>query len=317
MRIVIVGYGEMFQALISGVLKTQHELVGVFRQENISMSPFEKVIKDFITPSSDCNFVRTHQLHNITAKSVNSKEFIKAIVDLKVDLILVGSWSEKFSMQTINSSKKGCINIHPSLLPKYRGPNPYLQVILNNETKTGITFHQMDVNYDTGVILHQARTDIRPTDTGLTLKLRCCDIAREEVVYFLDNFSTIIQNPISQNEREATYQHQINLSESILDFTKESAEEIDKRIRALTPWLNCHICHKTEFFTFVNHKICQKISKKPAGTIVKKTDNALFIVCNDGKVIEFSSVKLKRPFANILTKFYIRKFVKINERIVV
>ena len=153
MRIVIVGYGEMLQALISGVLKTQHEIVGVFRQEYITMNPIQRTIKDLLNPSSDCNFIRTQQLKEIKANSVNSKEFIQALEKLKVDLILVGSWSEKFSMQTINTPKKGCINVHPSLLPKFRGPNPYIQVIMHNETKTGITFHQMDNRHVQDVLL--------------------------------------------------------------------------------------------------------------------------------------------------------------------
>ena len=317
MRIVIVGYGEMFQALINGVLKTQHEIVGVFRQEYVTMNPIQRVIKDILSPSSDCNFVRTHQLKEINAKSVNSKEFINALEELKVDLILVGSWSEKFSMQTINIPKKGCINVHPSLLPKYRGPNPYIQVILHNEKKTGVTFHQMDVNYDTGAIVHQAETEIRHNDTGASLKLRCCDLARNEISTFLNEFSKKMKKPLSQNEKEATYQNQINLGDSILNFQQETAEEIDRRIRALTPWLNCHICHNNEFFTFANHKICPKLSKKQPGTIVKKTDSSLFIVCKDGAVIEFSSVKLKRPLSCFITKAYLKKFVKINDKIVV
>ena len=317
MRIVVVGYGEMFQALISGVLKSQHEIVSVFRQEYTTMNLLRRSLKDLLAPSSDCNFVRTHQLKEIKAKSVNSKEFIQALKELKVDLILVGSWSEKFSMQTINVPKKGCINVHPSLLPKFRGPNPYIHVILHNEAKTGVTFHQMDVNYDTGAIVHQAEIDVRSNDTGSSLKLRCCDMARNEVVTFLNEFSKKMKTPLSQNEKEATYQNQITIGESILDFSKETAEEIDRRIRALTPWLNCHICHKTEFFTFANHKVLPKVSKKQAGTIVKKTDSSLFIVCKDGAVIEFSSVKLKRPFSSYLTKVYLEKFVKINEKIVV
>ena len=134
---------------------------------------------------------------------------------------------------------------------------------------------------------------------------------------FLKEFSKKTKKTISQNEKEATYQNQITLNDSIINFEKETAEEIDRRIRALSPWLNCHICHKTEFFTFASHKICPKSSRKPAGTVVKKTDNSIFIVCKGRGVIEFSSLKIKRPFASILTKIYLEKFVKTNERIVV
>lgn len=315
MRIVIVGYGEMFQTLISSVLKTQHELVGVFRHDCLKKSRLERFIKDVVTPSDDYNFVRMYQLNEIKAKSVNSPEFIKALEELKVDLILVGSWSEKFSMQTINTPKIACVNIHPSLLPKYRGPNPYLQVILNAEEKTGVTFHQMDVNYDTGLILHQIEVEILNNDTGTSLRHRCCDVVRNEIASFIDSIEEKLKNPISQNEKEATYQHHINLGDSILNFENETAIQIDRRIRALTPWMPCHICYNNEFFTFAHYKLRPRPTKKPAGTIVKKTDNSIFIVCKDGVVIEFSSLRLKRPFSGLITKYYLKKFVKTNTRV--
>ena len=298
MKIVIVGYGEMLRALISGVLKTKHEIVGVFREENIKYPPLTRFIYDVLQPTDDYNFIRTHQLKEIKAKSVNSQEFINSIKKLKTDVILVGSWSEKFSLQTINTPKIACINTHPSLLPKYRGPNPYLQVILNNEQKTGVTFHLMEVNYDTGAILHQAETEILKTDTGESLKYRCCDLARNEIINLLNNLPQKLKEQKSQNEQESTYQHQISLSESILDFEKETSLEIDKRIRALTPWLKCHIPYKNDFFTFESYKIYQKKSKKRPSSIVKKTNNSLFIVCK----------------ANFFTKLYLEKIIKTNEQ---
>ncbi len=314
MKIVIVGYGEMLRALISGVLKTKHEIVGVFREENIKYPPLTRFIYDVLQPTDDYNFIRTHQLKEIKAKSVNSQEFINSIKKLKTDVILVGSWSEKFSLQTINTPKIACINTHPSLLPKYRGPNPYLQVILNNEQKTGVTFHLMEVNYDTGAILHQAETEILKTDTGESLKYRCCDLARNEIINLLNNLPQKLKEQKSQNEQESTYQHQISLAESILDFEKETSLEIDKRIRALTPWLKCHIPYKNDFFTFESYKIYQKKSKKRPSSIVKKTNNSLFIVCKDGYVIEFCAIKIKRPFSAFFTKLYLEKIIKTNEQ---
>ena len=316
MKIVIVGYGEMFKALISGVLETQHEIAGVFRIENVKYPPLRRFVHDLFKPSDDYNFVKTHNLPQIRAKSVNSPEFVSELKKLNADIILVGSWSEKFSMQTINTAKKACINVHPSLLPRYRGPNPYFQAIKNNEEKTGVTFHLMDVNYDTGLILHQAEVPILPHDTGMSLKLRCCDAAKNEVIVLLNEFSKKIKNPISQSEKEATYQMQISLADSILDFEKETALETDRRIRGLNPWLNCHICCKNEFFSFSNHKICQKTSKKPPATIVKITDNSMYIVCKDGGVIEFSSLRIKRPFSKMLTKFCLNRVIKVNDKAV-
>ena len=97
MKIVIVGYGEMFNALITGVLNSGHEIAGVFRKENILYSPFRRLVYDWIMPSEDRLFVKSLGLNDIKAESVNSGKFIEEIKRLNTDIILVGSWGEKFS----------------------------------------------------------------------------------------------------------------------------------------------------------------------------------------------------------------------------
>ena len=97
MKIVIVGYGEMFRALIAGILKTRNEIVGVFRQENVTFTKCKRAVYDLLKPSTDYNFIKTHNLYEIKANSVNSKEFIAEIQRLQADVIITGSWGEKFS----------------------------------------------------------------------------------------------------------------------------------------------------------------------------------------------------------------------------
>ena len=316
MKIVIVGYGEMLQAVVSGVLKTKHQIVGVFRHENVLYRTFLSRLLEKIKPSMDSNFIRNLKLYDIKASSVNSQEFRDELKKLKADVVLVSSWSEKFSMQTINMLKHGCINVHPALLPKYRGPNPYIHVIMNQETESGVTFHQMDVNYDTGAILHQASIPVLPNDTGMSLKLRCCDLAHQEVQVLFNNFKEKFSNPISQNEKEATYQAQFPLADCILNFEKETAAEIDRKIRALTPWAKTFIPHKNQFFEFENYKVYNKTSEKDAAQIIRITENSVFIVCADKNVIEFSGLKLKSPLHSLFTSLYLHKFLKVNSKAV-
>ncbi len=312
MNIVIVGYDEMLQALISGISKSDNKIVGVFRHDNVIFSPLKKLFIDLFNPSSDFNLIKAYKLYDIKAKSVNSEEFRKEIKRLKTDIIIVGSWSEKFSAQTINTPKIACINVHPSLLPKYRGPNPYLQVILNNEEITGITFHLMDINYDTGAILFQRKVKILPTDNGKSLKLRCCDTVQKEVCVFLKNFKEKLLNPVSQNEAISSYQPRIELKDCIFDFKNETSEKILRRIRAFSPWLKCYIPYQNQFFSFEKYKLLNKEGKQISGQIVSKGKNSISIVCSDNKIIRFSNLQLVIPFSEFITKIYLKNFVKIN-----
>lgn len=316
MKIVLIGYGEMFRAVAKGILSTGHDLVGVFRHDNIVRGKFKKYLYDIIFPHYDYLFVKNHKLHDICASSVNSKEFKREIKKLQADVIIVTSWSEKFSKETIELPSIACVNLHPSLLPKYRGPNPYMQVILHQESKSGITFHLMNENFDEGDIIHQAEINVLPNETGNSLKLKSCSCAKREVQILLNNFILKLKMVKKQDSTKASYFKNIELSDSILDFEKETAIEIDKKIRAFNPWLSCHIPYKDEFFTFSKHSIQDKKYDIAPATIINKTDNELEIICKDGNSIKFSNLKIKRPFCKMYTSFYINHVIKINSKAV-
>ena len=313
MKVLLVGYGEMMRSLALGILHSKHELVGIFRKDRIKKNLFELFIRDIINPSADYMFIKSHSINEIVANSVNSEEFRQAVKDLKADVVLVGSWGERFSVQTLNTIPNGFINVHSSLLPEYRGPNPYLQVILNNEEKTGITFHLMDVNYDTGSILHQKEVPVLKNDTGGSLKLRCCEAAKNETAFLLDNLKERIINQRSQIEEYATYQGQIDIKDAVINFEKETSEQIKRRIMAFSPWIQCFIMIKGEFYTFSKYQITKEKLNKQAGTIVDKTKNSLFIVCKDNVVMKFSDISIKRPFSKLVTKLFWDKIININD----
>lgn len=316
MKIVIVAYCEMLASLISGVLNSGHEIVGVFRNENVIYSPIKRSLYDTFLPSEDKTFVKTLGLYDIKASSVNSEKFRRKIKELDTDVIIVGSWSEKFSDKTIKTPKIACINTHPSLLPRYRGPNPYINVILNSEKSSGITFHLMNEIYDSGDILKQVKTDISSYETGYSLKLKCCEIARKEIGNLLNNLEENIKNAKSQDENAASYFKLPDIKDTILDFEKETSEEISRRIRAYTPWIKCYIPYKNEFFEFGGYKFSdKKYIAKPA-EIVFKTKNSIGIMCSDNKVMEFTRLKLERNILRLFSNQYLKYFVEINTKVV-
>ncbi|MBQ2644952.1 methionyl-tRNA formyltransferase [bacterium] len=309
-RIVIVGYDQMFANLITGCILAGHTPVGVFRHERIKYHPFLLKLKDIFIPSKDKSFINGYDLYEIKARSVNSEEFRRELVRLNVDIVFIGSWGEKFSEETINIPKIATINCHPSLLPKYRGPNPYIQVILNGEKKTGITFHLVDKNYDTGAILLQSEVEIKSDDTGGSLKARCTKIAEKEIGNLLQQMDTEMIVPVNQKEELATYQPQITEKDILLDFA-QSADFIDRKIRALTPWSKCYIPHKNIFFIFKKHEIIGETTET-TGKLISKDKNSICIATNDRKIIKFSDLKIyKRSW--LFTKLYVKFCLKIGD----
>ena len=105
LKVVIIGYGEMFTNLIAGTLDSNCDIVGVFRKERIKYPRFLRAIKDHINPSVEYNYIKSYNLSEIKAKSVNSAEFKKALLKLNPDIILVGSWGEKIKKEIYDIPK--------------------------------------------------------------------------------------------------------------------------------------------------------------------------------------------------------------------
>lgn len=320
MRIIIVGYDQMFSNLILGTLGSKHRVVGVFRHERVTIHPFWLFFKDIFAPGKDFSFIKSFKLKEIKARSVNSKEFYKAALKLNPDIILVGSWSEKFKKPIINLPKVGTINCHPSLLPKYRGPNPYIRVIMNGEKETGITFHLMDEHLDTGPILLQKKIEILQGfkgDTGESLKNKCCALAKTAVAELLTTMDNEMIIPINQNEKEASYYPQISEKDILIDFNKYSVQ-INALLRALTPWQPAYIAHKNSFLQvkrakFLENKTKFHTDKYKPGLILKRTNKSLWILTGDDKIAKLTGFKLFGKWQRLFTGFYLRFCVKAGD----
>ena len=250
----------------------------------------------------------------IEVESVNSLQFKKRLLKLNPDIVLVGSWPEKFKKEIYDIPKIATINAHPSLLPQYRGPNPYFWTIRNGEPVSGITFHLMDKGFDTGAILAQEEVKIYPSDTGKSLKERTVLTARGVVCELLKALREDIIIPLTQREDKATYYS--TPSDLELDFTK-SAEENYALIRAIYPWGSAYFYHNDTCLAaspFGVEIISNDTEYKTAGVITNIEGNCLSILCGDNKILKFS-VQLYKKFDKIFTKNYIKRDVKIGDNI--
>lgn len=306
LRVVVIGYGEMFTNLIAATLDANCEIVGILRKDTIKYPKFIKKIKDIINPTLEYSYIKSYNLPEIEAKGVNTEEFRAALLKLNPDIVLVGSWGEKFSKQTYDIPKIATINAHPSLLPKYRGPNPYFWVIRNQEQISGVTFHLMDENYDTGAILAQEEVKIYPSDTGKTLKERTVLTARGVACELLKDLSEDVIIPLQQREDKATY---YSYPEGLeLDFSK-SAEENSAIIRASYPWEETYFYHKITALTPNPNKISiEKNNSKYTehGTIVDfdiKT-KTVRVLCGNNKILALNDINLYKRQDRPFTKNY-------------
>ena len=314
LRVVIIGYGEMLMNLIAGTLDADCNIVGVFRKENAKLNPIVRYLKNMINPSVEYNYVKSYKLHEISAKGVNTAKFKKELLSLNPDIILVGSWFEKISKEVYDIPKIATINAHPSLLPKYRGPNPYFWTIRNRELSSGISFHLVDEGFDTGAILAQEEVKIYPSDTGKSLKERTVLAARGVVCELLKDLSEDVIIPLTQIEEKSTYySHPENLQ---LDFNN-SAEDNDALIRAIIPWSEAYFSYKDNILSVTHSEILSNDTDwKGVGTVVETDSTArkVSVLCGNNKILRMT-VHIYNNYDKILSSNYIRREVKIGSQI--
>lgn len=324
MKVIILGKGDMLANLIEGTLDAGCEIAGVFRYERTAFSFLHLKLHDFFKPSNDLTLIKQYKLHEIKCKSANSEAFKKEVLKLNADVMLVGTWKERLKKEITDLPVIASVNVHPSYLPKYRGPNPYLQTILNGEKSSGLTFHLMDKQFDSGAVLAQKRISILPDDTSKELRERTVFQARlmcQEVLKKLE-YGLII--PVKQKENEASYYKNITPNDIMLDFKKETSDKIHSRIRALHPWLPAYYRHGNKFFIpnpykirILNEDETKKIIEKnnisnlkPAEIIDKDAEIcSITVMCNDKKSLKMDSVKLYGFFNRLFTKSYIKNLL--------
>lgn len=242
----------------------------------------------------------------ILSPSRISSELVDEIIDLKPDLIISSYYRKIFPKELIKVPSLGIVNIHPSLLPYYRGPVPTAWAILNGESEFGITIHKVDAGIDTGDILVQKKYDIGSDETGYELYLRAMELGAN---LFIDNFDKILANeiePVTQPEG-GSYYGKLD-SRVILDW-KQTVQKIKNqvRIRAL-PYNPIHTILENKYF-FIN-KVTIDTGKEFAiqqpGRILKVYDDGrLLVSCSDGAVV-VEEYSVYPPFTSLDKTIYLR-----------
>ena len=163
------------------------------------------------------------------------RELTEEIKKMSPDIIVVIAYAQIIPEEILNLPKYGCINIHGSLLPKYRGASVIQAAIMNNDRETGITIMKMDKTLDTGPLIYQAKTLIAPTETSETLSDKLALLGGEVIGSSLKAYIAGKLKPLPQNNAQASYVPVLKKGDGQLDWNKP-AEELERIIRAMQPW---------------------------------------------------------------------------------
>ncbi len=235
MRIVFIGTGEIGVPTLHALQKSEHELVGVVTQPDKPVGREQKIMPPPVKKALLADPLKASPARTLQPGKIKDPESIEKIRALRPDVIVVMAYGQILPRAVLEIPKVACLNLHASLLPRWRGAAPIQAAIAAGDRETGITVMYMDEGLDTGDILLQHKLDILPTDTGGSLHDRLAEIAPETLLESLRLFTSGNAPRIPQGQSAATYAPKLNRETGRINWN-EPAEVIERKIRAYDPW---------------------------------------------------------------------------------
>lgn len=267
-----------------------HKVCAIFTQET---QLFNKKSISFIE-----KIAKTHNITLFNSRNLLQSNIANLIRKLNADIIVVISYGSILSQEILNIPKLGCINIHGSLLPRWRGAAPIQRAIEFGDSITGISIIKMDSKIDTGKILCYKTCKILPTDTSDTLSKKLAKIGSVALLQTIDKITIGTCRSISQNSLYATYAYKIKKIEARIDW-KNSATTLERRIRAFNPWPICYFHIQKKQIKIWNARISNhnindfRVSTTTLpGTILKTTPLGIY-VATGSKILVLTELQIQ------------------------
>ena len=282
MRIVFMGTPDYAVPSLQKLIDEHYEIAGVFTQ------PDKKVgRKQILTPSAVKELAERYELpvyQPQTLKDGSAYEILKSIAP---DMIIVAAYGKILPKSILDLPKYGCVNVHASLLPKYRGAAPIQRAVLNGDEETGISIMQMDEGIDTGDLLYTVKTKIGINETSAELFDRLSVLGAEALIHTVKNIENGSTAAYKQ-EGESSYASMIDKSMSPIDWNR-TAFEIHNQIRGLQTWpcAQTVICGKP---VKIHASVLSDVSGGRAGEVIH-SGKELIVSCGDGKCISVIRVQ--------------------------
>ncbi len=230
MRIIFAGTPDFAARHLDALLTSEHQIVGVFTQPDRPAGRGNK-----LTPSPVKTLALQNDIPVFQPKSLRPEENQHLVADLQADVMVVVAYGLILPKAVLAMPKLGCINVHGSLLPRWRGAAPIQRSLWAGDAETGVTIMQMDVGLDTGDMLHKIHCPIQAEDTSATLYAKLAELGPVGMLETLQQLEQGTATPEVQDESLVTYAEKLSKEEARLDWSL-SAEQLERCVRAFNPW---------------------------------------------------------------------------------
>ncbi len=281
MDVVFMGTPDFAIPALDLVYSSTHRLLAAVTQPD---RPKGRRLQ--LQPSPVKEFAQRNNIPLFQPDNLNEKGFRSSLCQLDPEAVVVVAYGKIIPEWILDLPPHGCINVHASLLPQYRGAAPIQRAIMDGCTRTGVTTMLLDRGMDTGPILLQAETSIELDDTAGTVAQKLADQGAELLVETLDGVADGIIEPREQDENGISYAPKIKKEETLVQWSSP-AKQIKDKIRALNPYPGAYTFLQGKRLKLLEARINEQVSNKELqpGTVVAVEKNGLVVATQDRRLI--------------------------------
>lgn len=285
MNILFAGTPDFSVPVLRALLASEHNIVGIYTQPDKASGRGQQVQ---MSPVKQCAL--SHSIPVFQPVSLKNEEEQKILASLQPDLMVVVAYGLILPPAVLAIPPLGCINVHASLLPRWRGASPIQQAILAGDSETGICIMQMEAGLDTGPVFEESRCPILPTDTAQILHDRLSFLGAEALLRVLSDLST--RTPTKQNDAEATYAGKISKKDGLINWNK-TAWEISCKVRAFNPWPVAYFYVDGQYVRVWEGEVVEENNHTfSPGTLIKASARGLDVAAGNHSIFRITRCQL-------------------------
>jgi len=308
LKIIYAGTPEFAKITLQALIDSSHEIVAVYTQPD---KPAGRGLQLSFSPVKELALKNSLPLYQ--PASLKNKEEQTRLINFHADVMVVAAYGMLLPPPVLTCTKYGCINIHPSLLPRWRGAAPIQRTIYAGDQMSGVTIMQMDEGLDTGPILLQKSFTLEGNETAQLLHDKLALLGAQGLLQTLDQITKGNLHPQPQDDTLKTYARKITKEEALINWQR-SAEELDREIRAFNPWPVAFTLWKDQKIRIWEARVLPELSLSVAGTIVQASQDGIDIATGKGTL---RILKLQLPGGKPISarEFYNARFAELTSGI--
>ncbi|MCG9544846.1 methionyl-tRNA formyltransferase [Vibrio sp. Isolate33] len=279
LRIVFAGTPDFAARHLAALLSSEHEVIAVYTQPDRPAGRGKK-----LTASPVKNIALENNIPVYQPENFKSDEAKQELADLNADIMVVVAYGLLLPQVVLDTPRLGCINVHGSILPRWRGAAPIQRSIWAGDKETGVTIMQMDIGLDTGDMLSIATLPIEATDTSASMYEKLAGLGPDALVECLSDIASGKAVAEKQDDELANYAKKLSKEEARINWSDDAAH-IERCVRAFNPWPMSHFEAAENSIKVWQSRVAEQTTDKPAGTILQADKTGIYVATGQGVLV--------------------------------